>query len=460
MPRLLVSSLCLYRQCLVSFAKSASPVGVKAVPGPTGLAHLQVMQQAATYTNAAVWELAQRYGELSVFGFGPIRFHWLVGPEALRFVLSEQPESFTLGGAYGFLRTIGGNTALITSDEPEHLARRRLVQPAFHGKRVQGWTSHLQTGNEGFLTGLARSETLDFYAAVRPHVLGSITEILLGAETLARYPELLSSIAAMMDFANSPFLAQQFKLPVPGLPWWRFVRARAAADRILYQEITRRKESGETSDDVLGMLLAARDETGAALSDTELRDQAISLVSAGFDTTSAALSWAVYLLLEHREVLDRLRDELDGLATLQERLRSPLLERVVKETLRLYPAAPAGLRQAREDVVYKDVSLPAGSLVAYSIYVTQRQEASFEDALAFKPERWRDGFTPEPFTYLPFGYGARYCIGAGLATLLVKLLLVELVTKYALEAAWTAPVAETGNTVQPKGGLPLRLKPR
>ena len=418
------------------------------------------MQQAATYANAAVWELAQTYGELSVFGFGPIRFHWLVGPEALRFVLLEQPDSFTLGGAYGFLRTIGGDTALITSDEPEHLARRRLVQPAFHGKRVQGWTEHLQTRNEGFLAGLATGETLDFYAAVRPHVLESITEILLGAETLTRYPGLLSNIARMMDFANSPFLAQQFKLPVPGMPWSRFLRARGAADRSLYREIARRKDAGEAADDVLGMLLEARDEAGNALSATELRDQAVSLVSAGFDTTSAAVSWAVYLLLEHREVLNELRVALDGCATLGDQLRSPLLERVVKETLRLYPAAPAGLRQAREDVVYKDFLIPKHSLVAYSIYVTQRQETSFEDALAFKPERWRDGFTPEPFTYLPFGYGARYCIGAGLATLIIKLLLVELVTGYGLEAAWQAPVAETGNTVQPKGGLPLRLTPR
>lgn len=416
------------------------------------------MQKAASYTNAAVWELAQSYGELSVFGFGPIRFHWLVGPEALRFVLAERPERFTLSGAYSFLRTIGGDTALITSDEPEHVQRRRLVQPAFHGKRVQGWTHHLQARNEAFLAELAQGETVDFYAAARPHVLSSITEILLGTHTLRRYPGLLGNIAAMMDFANSPFLAQQFKLPVPGLPWRRFLKARAAADRSLYQEIARRKGAGETSDDVLGMLLEARDDEGNALSDTELRDQAVSLVSAGFDTTSAALSWAVYLLLEHREVLYELRDELERCATLHDKLRSPSLERVVKETLRLYPAAPAGLRQAREDVVYKDMPIPAGSLVAYSIYVTQRQEASFTNALAFQPERWRDSFLPEPFTYLPFGYGARYCIGAGLATTLIKLLLVELVTGYELEPAWRAPVAETGNTVQPKGGLPLRLK--
>ncbi len=443
----------------MSLTNPAIPTG-RTVPGPTGLAHLQTMQQAATYTNAAVWNLAQTYGELSVFGFGPIRFHWLVGPEALRFVLSERAESFTLGGAYGFLRTIGGDTALITSDEPEHVKRRRLVQPAFHGKRIQAWTEHLQARNESFLASLARGEKLNFYAAVRPHVLKSITEILLGAETLTRYPGLLSNIARMMDFANSPFLAQQFKLPVPGLPWARFLRARGAADHDLYTEISRRKKAGETSDDVLGMLLEARDESGNALSETELRDQAVSLVSAGFDTTSAALSWAVYLLLEYREVSSSLREELGGCATLQEQVRSPLLEAVVKETLRLYPAAPAGLRQAREDVVYKDFLIPKGSLVAYSIYVTQRQEASFEDALKFKPERWRDGFTPEPFTYLPFGYGARYCIGAGLATLLVKLLLVELMTGYGLEAAWKTPVAETGNTVQPKGGLPLRLTPR
>ena len=414
------------------------------------------MNQAATYTNAALWTLHERYGELFVFGFGSIRFHWLVGPDALRFVLKEEADAFTLKRAYSFLQPIGGDTALITSDDPEHLARRRLVQPAFHAKRLAVWLERIEERTEAFVASLPPQA--DFYALVRPHMLRTLGELLLGRETLARLPALVPNIATMMDFANSPFLAQQFKLNVPGLPWWRFVRARRRVDELLYAELERRRNAPPT-DDIIGLLLAARDDAGEPLSSAELRDQAISLTSAGFDTTSAALTWAVYLLVEHPAVMVRLRAELEGCSSAQERLKSPFLDAVVKETLRLYPTAPAGLRQARRATIYRGHLIPAGSLVAYSIYVTQRREASFEHALSFRPERWLNGFTPEPFTYAPFGYGARYCIGAQLATILIKLTLAHLVTSCTLSAAWESPPEEAGNTVQPKGGLPLLIHP-
>lgn len=416
------------------------------------------MNLAATYTNAAVSSLAERYGEAFVFGFGPIRFHWLCGPEALRFVLQDQADAFTLKRAYSFLGTIGGDTALITSDEPEHLARRRLVQPAFHGKRIANWLERISERNNRFLDSLEVSSSLDFYAAIRPHMLATISELLLG-DTLERRPNLLKNIAVMMDFANSPFLAQQFKLNVPPLPWWRFVRARAQVDRDLYAEISQRK-NGAPAEDILGMLQAVCDEEGNALSNVELRDQAVSLVSAGFDTTSAALVWVLYLLLENPEILAQLREALATCSSPKDILSLPLLEAVIKETLRLYPTAPAGLRETARDVVYKDFLIPKGSLLAYSIYVTHRQESSFKDALSFKPQRWLDGSRPDAFAYLPFGYGARYCIGAQLATTLIKLTLADLLERFALEPAWTSPIQETGNTVQPKGGLPVRLKPR
>ena len=431
---------------------SARPL--RPAPSPKGLEHARVMNQAATYTNAAVTALAERYGEIFVFGFGPIRFHWLVGAEALEFVLTH-PEQFSLKGAYGFLQVIGGDTALITSDEPEHLSRRRLVQPAFHGKRVAAWAECIGKRNAAFFETLPSDTPVNLHARLRPHVLALITELLLGSDTLARLPALQPNIAAMMRFANLPFLAQQLKVKLPGTPWQRFLQARATVDHLLYEDIARRKML-EPTDDILGMLLEVKDEAGNGLSDVELRDQAVSLVSAGFETTSAALSWAVYLLLEHPDVLDKLRGEVEG-SSPRDLLKSAYLDAVIKETLRLYPTAPAGLRQTVTDVVYKDYLLPKGSLVAYSIYATHRQEEAFDEPLKFHPERWLDGFTPAPFTYLPFGYGARYCIGAQLATTLIKLSLAQLLGVCRLEPAWKAPVQETGNTVQPKNGLPVRI---
>ncbi len=437
------------------------------MPGPRGLEHLRIMERAATYINLAVVELHERYGDVFTFGFGPIRFVWLVGADAHRFALQEHPDSFTLSKAYSFLRPIGGDNALIASDEPDHLRRRRLVQPAFHKRRLERIVSIIASYNDAlFDTWEAdkRPATVDLYQQTRPTVLAIICETLLGADTLRRYPGLVDGVSTMMNFANLPFLAQQFKLDLPGVPWRRFVRARRQTDAALYEDISRRRQHAETGDDVLAMLLGAKDETGEGLSDVEVRDQALSLVSAGFDTTSATLAWAVYLLLEHPDVLDRLREEVDGVTgtvSLEMLGTLPLLDRVVKETLRLYPAAPAGLRYLERDLDYKGVRLPAGSQVALSIYATHRSSKYYDAPLAFRPERWADGEeAPEPFSYLPFGALTRYCIGSSLANTIIKLSLVQLLRRFDVAPAWPSPVQETGNTVQPKGGLPVRVTPR
>lgn len=435
----------------------------RSVPSPKGLEHLMVMNQAATYINAAVVELHKKYGEIFAFGFGPIRFHWLVGRDALKFVLLDNPDAFSMKKAYGFLETIGGSTALISSDEPEHLKRRRIVQPAFHGTRIQRWNEQFQQATEKFYE-QRNSQTFDFYAQTRSHMLELIVMLLLGKKTLDAHPRLLRDIETMMHFANLPFLAQQFKIAFPGLPWYTFIQARKRVNKILYQEIQNRKPSPD-DDSLLAMLLETTDDTGQRLTAQEIRDQCVSLVSAGFDTTSATLTWAVYLLLTHPDVLTKLCEEVSGsrsqesekTASTETRNPTPYLDAVINETLRLYPAAPAGLRMATQDLEYKGFIIPKGGLLAYSIYATHRQESAFPDALQFKPERWLGDKKLDTFDYLPFGYGARYCIGARLATTLVKLHLTHLLCNYQVKAAWSRPVEETGNTVQPRGGLPVRL---
>ena len=417
------------------------------------------MERAASYPNAAVMSLHERYGSVFAFGFGPLRFTWLIGEDANRFVLQDAAQHFTLRRAYRFLQPITGDYALITSDEPAHLRRRRLVQPAFHHKRLGPMVNAIDGRLSDLFTELPTSQPFDFYSGVRPSILSIICETLLGRD-LQRTPELVPNIGAMMRFANLPFLAQQLKLPLPGTPWQRFLTARRKVDTLLLKEIARRRLSAQT-DDVVGMLLDAKDEEGNGLSDREVRDQAVSLVSAGFDTTSAALSWAVYALLTQPDVLKRLREEVSDVSGVNA-LKLPYLERIVKETLRLYPPAPAGLRQAEQDLEFAGYHLKKGSLVAFSSHVTHRL-APYRDPLHFNPERWNaesdEVDAPPPFSYLPFGGGSRYCIGAGLATTILKVGLIRLVQRYDVQPAWTSPVEETGNTVHPKNGLWVSLTP-
>jgi cytochrome P450 len=279
-------------------------------------------------------------------------------------------------------------------------------------------------------------------------VLELICEVLLGQAALGT--PLVADIARMMRFANLPFHFQLFKVPLPGSPWARFLAARRRADRALYQEIARRRHTGVLGDDVLGLLLAAQDEHGQGLSDPEVRDQALSLVSAGFDTTAAALTWAVAELLGQPALLARLKDELRAAA------EPPLLGHVIKETLRLYPPTPAGLRQTSCDLEFAGYRIPKGHRVAFSIYAAHRLKGVYPDPLAFRPERW-ETFTPPPYSYLPFGSGARYCIGAGLATRTLTLGLSSLVRGFDLTPAWPEPLLEAGNTLHPRGGLRVEV---
>ncbi len=420
------------------------------------------MERAASYPNAAVTTLFERYGPVFAFGFGALRFTWLIGADANRFVLQDEAAHFTLRRAYRFLRPITGDYALITSDEPAHLRRRRLVQPAFHRQRLTGLVRAIDRRLNDLFTALPLGRPFDLYSAVRPSILSIICETLLGRETLSRTPELVTHVGAMMRFANLPFLAQQLKVPLPGTPWQRFLSSRRQTDALLFGEIARRRK-GEPADDVIGMLLEAKDETGEGLSDREVRDQAVSLVSAGFDTTSAALCWAVYALLANPATLVRLREEVGALGELTlTSLALPYLERVVKETLRLYPPAPAGLRQADRELEYGGYRLKKGSLVAFSPHLTHRL-VPYRDPLRFNPERWNaeseEVDKPPPFAYLPFGGGSRYCIGASLASMILKVSLIRLLQRYDVRAAWTSPVEETGNTVHPKNGLWVQLDP-
>lgn len=405
------------------------------------------MRLAGRDINRAVTELYEVYGPVFAFGWGPVRFIWFVGPEANKFVLEDAAAHFQLGPAYGFLRTIGGDTALITSDEPEHLRRRRLVQPAFHRSRLASLDELLAVRlTELFESWVGRS--VDLYGEVQGRVLAVICEVLLGRAALET--PLTEDVARMMRFANLPFQFQLVKLNVPGTPWARFLGARERADTEIYREIRRRRETGDSGGDVLGLLLDTKDEDGQGLSELEMRDQAISLVSAGFDTTSAAFTWAVYELHRQPELLAELRG---ALLTHDE---PPLLAQVVKETLRLYPPAPAGLRQASCDLAFGGYHIPKGHPAAFSIYASHRLESVYPEPLRFNPKRW-ETLTPPPYSYLPFGNGSRYCIGAGLATRLLTLGLKNLLRHYTLTPLWTEPVQEAGNTLHPRGGLPVSI---
>jgi cytochrome P450 len=399
-----------------------------------------------------------------VFGVGPIRFHWFLGREAFQFVLHDQASAFGNAGAYGFLEPIGGPTALIATDDPEHLRRRRAVQPAFHGRLVAAWTERASLAFDAFAIRALADGSGPLVPALRPVVLDVVLDVLLGEGARHRRPGLARDLAAMMSFANRPMLAQQFRVAVPGSPWASFLAARRRADEAIRAEI-RARRAGDVGDEagVLGWLLTGDADPATRLDESELRDQTISLLAAGFDTTTAAIAWTAYHLARsdlRAPVADELR-ELEPAAA----VRAPATGALVQETLRLYPPASAILRRVRRDVAWREHLLPAGARVGLSLWHLHRDPRTWTDPERVEPRRWTDGHGAwaaprDPFAYLPFGYGGRLCIGAGLAHALTTSFVWAALRRASWDVIDSDSVRPVGTTLTPSRGLRLRWRAR
>ena len=416
------------------------------------------MNLAGGDVRAALDACRSRHGDAFVFGFGPIRYHWFLGLDGVRFVLHDHVDAFGNAGAYGFLEPIGGRTALIATDDPEHLRRRRAVQPAFHLRQVDDWALAAAGRFETFVADRIADGAGPLLPALRPVVLEIVLDVLLGPSARARHPRLAADVATMMAFANQPLLAQLIKVPVPPAPWATFVAARRRADAALRSDIRERRAGADLgTGGVLELLIALDDDPAAHLSEDELRDQALSLVAAGFDTTTAAIAWTS-LLLARSELGEPVAQELAGLAP-GEAVRAPLAGALLQEALRLYPPAPAVLRRVRREVDWHGHGLPVGAGVGLSLWHLHRDPAIWREADRAVPERWLDRSGPwaaprDPLAFIPFGHGGRYCIGAGLA----RTLTLAYAWAALRAARWTPQNLDPrpeGMTLVPAGGLPL-----
>jgi cytochrome P450 len=269
----------------------------------------------------------------------------------------------------------------------------------------------------------------------------------------------------MLDFVNRIFLPPPH-VDLPGFAFHRFANAKRELDRQIYEEIARRRAAPDEGDDVMALLLETRDEAGDALSDVEVRDQVVSLIIAGFETTSSAVTWALYAMLKDRRIWEAARSESQrvlGDAPLQidHLAKLAYIDRVTSEALRLYPSVFIGVRKVVEPVELFGHRIPSGRLVAYSPYVTHRIESIWPDPERFDPDRWdeaRPGHRePTPYEYVPFGGGARRCIGQSFAILDLKVMLAELARRTEL-ALPPQRITPTGfSAMFPKEGIQVRV---
>jgi cytochrome P450 len=409
--------------------------------------------------------------------FGPLFtlrvFHRLVvfmlGPEANHFVTVCGAEHFSWRrGMFGeqLIPLLGDG--LITTDGAYHDRARRIMMPAFHGRRMEAAVAVMTEEAARALERWRPGRTLDMYAWMRDVAIKIAMRALLGFHpddrAGHRAAKLFERALAFYDTETWMML-----LRGPGSPWARLQQARRLLDRIVWAEIGRRRASGEAGDDVLSMLIAARDEDGSALSDPELRDHVTTLLFAGHDTSSSTLSFLLYELARNPRVLDGVLEEqdqvLNGRAPTAQELASrlPQLDMALSETLRLYPPVWFGPRMTVSEFVFAGYRIPAGAHIVHSSWVTHHLGHVFEDPEAFVPQR----FTLEARralpagAYIPFGGGSRVCIGKRFGQLVVKATATMLLQRLRpeLPRGHRLRIAKVP-TLSPAGGLRMVRTPR
>jgi cytochrome P450 len=410
--------------------------------------------------------------------FGPIfsmrllhsKVVFMLGPEANHFVTVGHPENFHWReSSFGDLIPLLGD-GLLTVDDDYHDRARAIMLPAFHREQVEASTAAMVTETEAAIAALAADTVVDVYGWMRALAMRIAMRALLGLDpddggkgalAAEKFEEALGYFG--IDFALR-------LLRGPGSPWRRLMAARAVLDRIVYEEIERRRAAHDSGRrDILSLLVAARGQHGERFTDTEIRDQLMTLMFAGHDTTTSTVTFALYELAHHPDVLERLCEEQDRVLagtppTIDQLERElPYLDMVVDEVLRLYPPAWIGPRRAVRDFEWGGYHVPKGAYVNYCSWASHRLPEVFPEPEAFVPERFtreRKAALPRG-AYVPFGGGKRVCIGKRFGQTEVKLVLSMLSQRLRADAlpGRTMTVRQMP-TLSPRGGLKMRLRNR
>lgn len=411
----------------------------------------------------------RRYGDtftLRLAGLPPVVM--FSNPEVVRQVFLDDGTTMEAGRFNRSLAVLLGERSVLMTDGRTHARKRKLLMPPFHGARMQAYARAMLDLSDRAIDAFPRSAAFSLHPFMQEVTLRVIVRTIFGA--LARVEDkLVAQLGEVLDVGTS------ISLLIPALrrnlwgrsPYARFMAASREADRTLFADIRARRESGERGDDVLSLLLDARDEDGEPMPDDELRDELVTLLVAGHETTATALTWAVRWIVERPAVLARLRAELppDKCGDPAAIEKSPWLDAIVREALRLQPVIPLVGRVLARPVSLGGWDLPEGVAVACSIYLAQRRPEIYTDPTEFDPARFLGRGKPSAAfgasELFPFGGGIRRCIGMAFALYEMKMVLARLFARTDLEIAHRpVKVARRSITMVPKHGLRVRLSRR
>lgn len=389
-------------------------------------------------------------------------------PDLVEEVLVTRNHDYRKGYATRRLGSLLGK-GLLLSEGDFWLRQRRLMQPAFHRQRLAAMANTMVTTATELLDTWRTGETRAINQEMMEVTLRIVGRTLFGTDVSEDLERIRRSSAATTGHFRSRLFTMMAVVPdtVPTPGNVRYQRAVRDLNALVYRIIAERRASGQAGDDLLGMLLSARDETDRGMNDRQLRDEVLTLLLAGHDTTALALTWAFVLLARHPEIDARLHAEVhaalgDRPPTAADGPRLTYVEHVVTETLRLYPTAWAVGREAIRDTQVGGRRVPRGTTVLISPWVLHRDQRFWDDPETFSPDRWSSEPARARYAYVPFGAGQRVCIGASFAQLEATLLLATIVQRFRLSLA--EPMREVEPwpvvTLRTWGDVPMRLVPR
>ncbi|MDO9352880.1 MAG: cytochrome P450 [Solirubrobacteraceae bacterium] len=359
-------------------------------------------------------------------------------PELLRQVLTQPPDVLAAGRANAMIAPLVGSASVLVLDGDEHLQMRRLQLPPFHGDRMRAYEGAMRAVAEGSIARWPLEDAFPTWHRMQSITLDVIVRVVFGIQDDERVADVRAAVRTLLKVGTSPrlFAAVGLRSALLGRRpreddriLRKVTRARKALGRLLEAEIRRRRvdPDGEADrGDVLSMFLSARDVDGAPLGVEVIRDQLITLLVAGHETTATALSWAVERIARHPELQERLAVEaLDG--------RHELIDATIKETLRTRPVLPVFMREALQPVRIGDYTYPAGTLIGGATIALHRRPDLYPDPDAFRPERFIGEGAPGTYEWTPFGGGVRRCIGASFAMLEMRVVLAAMLAERRLE---------------------------
>jgi cytochrome P450 len=367
----------------------------------------------------------------------------IVTPEDVKQLFTSDAEEVLAGQANELLTPLLGPRSVMRLDGQPHLRQRRLLTPPFRGERMHAHVATMRAVTEQVMAQAPRDQPLLLHEYMQRITLQILLRVVFGAADEATVHELGEALTRVLNHQSgleALWMLKPLQRDLFGLsPWVRFQRDVQAADKLLYRQIERTRSArqrGETArNDMLSMLLEARDEQGQPMTDAELRDELITLLIAGHETTATMLCWAFDLILAQPEIKARIGDEIRQATQLG---NLPFLDAVIKEVLRLRPVIPGPGRRLVRPMRFSSYEVPAGTMVVPATYLTHRHPDHYPEPERFQPERFL-GQKPNPYAFYPFGGGVRRCLGMAFALYQMNVVIAQVLSSLSLRKQHRQP---------------------